>query len=56
MLALAIAFGALFVVIDSLCAYLDARDGITGVYELPADSIHRRSTCAPCVEDTRRAA
>lgn len=56
MLSLAIAFGSLYVVIDSLCAYLDARDGVTGVYEFPADSVHCRHTCALCAEDTRRAA
>ena len=55
MLSLAIAAWSGYVVVECLCRWHDAKHGITGIYEFPADSVHRRHTCALCTEDTRGA-
>lgn len=52
MLSLVIACWAGYVVVECLCRWHDAKHGITGIYEFPADSVHRRDTCALCAKDT----
>lgn len=52
MLSLAIACWSAFVVIDSLCRWSDAREGCTGVYPFPSDSVHSSSTEQASRKDT----